>query len=66
MLRSAAGATVGVEEEDIAVVGRLSGNIKVTIWENTTEMGPFFSTTLSCPFKDQSLVWRKWDLVRSQ
>lgn len=34
------------------------GNIKATIWENTSEKGPFFSTTFSRPFKDQSGVWR--------
>ena len=34
------------------------GNIKATIWENTSEKGPFFSTTFSRPFKDQSGTWR--------
>ncbi|NWF71945.1 MAG: hypothetical protein HXY51_02705 [Nitrospirae bacterium] len=34
------------------------GKIKATIWENTSEKGPFFSTTFSRPFKDQSGVWR--------
>jgi len=34
------------------------GNIKATIWENTSEKGPFFATTFSRPFKDQSGVWR--------
>jgi hypothetical protein len=34
------------------------GNIKATIWENTSEKGPFFSTTFSRPFKDQSGAWR--------
>ena len=34
------------------------GNIKATIWENTSEKGPFFSTTFSRPFKDQSGMWR--------
>ena len=34
------------------------GNIKATIWENTSENGPFFSTTFSRPFKDQSGTWR--------
>ncbi|MGH7180475.1 MAG: hypothetical protein ACREJN_00690 [Nitrospiraceae bacterium] len=34
------------------------GNIKATIWENVSENGPFFSTTFSRPFKDQSGVWR--------
>ena len=27
-------------------------------WENTSEKGPFFSTTFSRPFKDQSGAWR--------
>ena len=34
------------------------GNIKATIWENTSEKGPFFSTTFSRPFRDQSGAWR--------
>jgi len=34
------------------------GNIKATIWENISEKGPFFSTTFSRPFKDQSGEWR--------
>ncbi len=34
------------------------GNIKATIWENVSENGPFFSTTFSRPFKDQSGAWR--------
>jgi hypothetical protein len=34
------------------------GNIKATIWENTSEKGPFFSTTFSRPFKDQTGTWR--------
>ena len=34
------------------------GNIKATIWENSSEKGPFFSTTFSRPFKDQSGAWR--------
>ena len=34
------------------------GNIKATIWENTSEKGPFFSTTFSRPFQDQSGAWR--------
>ena len=33
-------------------------NIKATIWENTSENGPFFVTTFSRPFKDQSGAWR--------
>ncbi|HXX73975.1 MAG TPA: hypothetical protein VEI50_02495 [Nitrospiraceae bacterium] len=35
-----------------------SGNIKATIWENVSEKGPFFVTTFSRPFKDQSGAWR--------
>ena len=34
------------------------GNIKATIWENTSEKGPFFATTFTRPFKDQSGAWR--------
>jgi len=34
------------------------GNIKATIWDNTSEKGPFFSATFSRPFKDQSGAWR--------
>ena len=34
------------------------GNIKATICENSSENGPFFSTTFSLPFKDQSGAWR--------
>jgi hypothetical protein len=34
------------------------GNIKATIWENNSEKGPFFATTFSRPFKDQSGAWR--------
>ena len=34
------------------------GNIKATIWQNVSEKGPFFSTTFSRPFKDQSGTWR--------
>ena len=34
------------------------GNIKATIWQNVSEKGPFFSTTFSRPFKDQSDAWR--------
>jgi hypothetical protein len=33
------------------------GNIKATIWENTSENGLFFATTFSRPFKDQSGAW---------
>lgn len=34
------------------------GNIKATIWENPSGNGPFFATTFSRPFKDQS--GEKW------
>jgi hypothetical protein len=34
------------------------GNIKATIWQNDSEKGPFFATTFSRPFKDQSGAWR--------
>ena len=34
------------------------GNIKATIWENTSEKGPFFATTFTRPLKDQSGTWR--------
>ncbi len=34
------------------------GNIKATIWQNVSENGPFFTTTFSRPFKDQSGAWR--------
>lgn len=34
------------------------GNIKATIWQNVSENGPFFATTISRPFKDQSGAWR--------
>ena len=34
------------------------GNIKATIWQNHSEKGPFFATTFSRPFKDQSALWR--------
>ena len=30
----------------------------VTIWQNVSENGPFFATTFSRPFKDQSNAWR--------
>jgi hypothetical protein len=33
------------------------GNIKATIWQNAGEKGPFFATTFSRPFKDQSGVF---------
>ena len=29
-----------------------------TIWENVSEKGPFFATTFTRPFKDQSEAWR--------
>ena len=31
--------------------------MKATIRENTSEKGPFFATTFSRPFKDQSGAW---------
>jgi hypothetical protein len=34
------------------------GNIKATIGQNVSEKGPFFSTTFSRPFKDQTGEWR--------
>jgi len=34
------------------------GNITAAIWENASEKGPFFATTFSRPFKDQSGAWR--------
>jgi hypothetical protein len=34
------------------------GSIKATIWQNSSEMGPFFAMTFSRPFKDQSGTWR--------
>ena len=34
------------------------GNMKATIWQNVSEKGPFFATTFSRPFKDQSGMWR--------
>ena len=34
------------------------GRIKATIWRNVSEKGPFFSTTFSRSFKDQSGAWR--------
>ena len=34
------------------------GRIKATIWQNRSEKGPFFSTTFSRSFKDQSGAWR--------
>ena len=34
------------------------GNIKAMIRQNVSEKGPFFATTFSRPFKDQSGAWR--------
>jgi len=34
------------------------GNIKATIWHNSSEKGPFFATTVARPFKDHSGAWR--------
>jgi hypothetical protein len=34
------------------------GSIKATIWENSSEKGPFFATTFSRPFRDQFRAWR--------
>jgi hypothetical protein len=34
------------------------GSIKATIWQNVSVKGPFFATTFSRPFKDQSGEWR--------
>ena len=34
------------------------GNIKATIWQNVSERGPYFATTFSRPFKDQTGAWR--------
>ena len=34
------------------------GNVKATIWQNVSEKGPFFATTFTRPFKDQSGVCR--------
>lgn len=34
------------------------GNIKARIWKNVSENGPFFATTFSRPFKDQTGEWR--------
>ena len=33
-------------------------NINATIWQNVSEKGPFFATTFSRPFIDQSGEWR--------
>lgn len=34
------------------------GSIKATIWQNGSEKSPFFATTLSRPFKNQTGAWR--------
>ncbi len=34
------------------------GSNKATIWQNQSEKGPFFSTTFSRSFKDQSGRWQ--------
>jgi hypothetical protein len=34
------------------------GNIRAAIWQNVSQKGPFFATTFSRPFKDQSGAWR--------
>ena len=34
------------------------GNIKATIWQNASEKGPFYATTFSRSYKDQSDAWR--------
>ena len=31
--------------------------IRATVWQNLSEKGPFFPTTFSHPFKDQSGAW---------
>ena len=41
------------------------GNIKATSWQSTSEKSPFFATTFSRSFKDQSGHGAK-HLVRSQ
>ena len=33
------------------------GNIKATIWQNVSEKGPFFATTFSRLFEDQTGAW---------
>ena len=42
------------------------GSIKATIWQNVSEKSPFFATTFSRPFKNQSGGMAQWDFVRSQ
>ena len=34
------------------------GIVKATIWENPSKNGPFFSTTFSRSYKEQSGKWR--------
>ena len=34
------------------------GNVKATIWENTSKNGPFFSTTFSRSYRKRSGKWR--------
>ena len=34
------------------------GNIKATIWQNTSDKGPFFATTFSPPIQGSVWVWR--------
>jgi len=34
------------------------GSIKATIWQNVSDKGPFFATTFSRLFKNQSGAWR--------
>jgi hypothetical protein len=34
------------------------GNIKATIWQNVSENRPFFATTFSRPFMNQTGAWR--------
>ena len=42
------------------------GNIKATIWENTSEKGPFFATTFFRPVKDQSEAWHNGTSIGPQ
>jgi hypothetical protein len=42
------------------------GHIKATIWQNVSEKGPFFATTFSRPFKDQSGAWAQRYFIRAQ
>ena len=34
------------------------GSIKATIWQKVSEKSPFFATTFTRPFKNQSGAWR--------